>query len=47
MKGYYKVPNRQVYCDSIRLWIAAVIRIFVVYKLDPPQVPDILKGGSA
>ena len=41
MKGYYKVPFRQVYCETIRLWLAAVIRCFVVYKLDPPILPDI------
>ena len=36
VKDYYKVPFREVYCETLRLWLASVIRSFVVYKLDPP-----------
>ncbi len=39
MKGYYKIPFRQVYCQGIRMWIASMVRIFIVYKLEPPTVP--------
>lgn len=35
MKGYYKVPGREVYCDTIRKWVASVILCHVVYRLDP------------
>jgi len=41
MKGYYKVPGRQVYCQTLQLWFASVILSYVVYKLNPPALPDI------
>jgi hypothetical protein len=41
MKGYYKIPFRQVYCEGIRVWIAELILIFVVYKLNPPHIPPL------
>lgn len=41
MKGYHKVPFRQVYCGSIRRWLASVVRSFIVYKLDPPNQTEI------
>jgi len=41
MKGYYKIPLRQVYCDTLRGWIAEMILIFIVYKIDPPKLIDI------
>ena len=41
MKGYYKVPFREVYCYSIRTWLAAVIRCHVVSRLDPPKLPEL------
>ena len=41
MKGYYKVPFRQVYCESFRMWVASCVEIFVVYKLRPPILKDI------
>lgn len=33
MKGYYKVPFRQVYCDTLREWLASVIECHVILKL--------------
>lgn len=33
--GYKKVPRREVYCDTWRSWLAQVVLIFVVYKIDP------------
>lgn len=41
MKGYYKVPFREVYCESLRGWLACVIRSHIVYRLDPPILPTI------
>ena len=41
LSRYWKVPFRDVYCDGFRLWVAAVIRCHVVYRLDPPMLPDI------
>jgi len=41
IKGYYKVPFRRVYCETIRQWLASIVLCFVVYKLDPPKLPDI------
>jgi hypothetical protein len=41
MKGFYKVPFRQVYCETIRQWLASVVLSFVVYKLNPPNLPSI------
>ena len=43
MKGYYKVPGRQVYCETLRQWLAEVVLCFVVYKLAPPVLPEIPK----
>jgi hypothetical protein len=40
MKGYYKIPFRDVYCGTLRLWLAELILIFVMYKLDPPPTPE-------
>ena len=44
MKGYWKVPFRQVYCETIRQWMAEIVLCFVVYKLDPPLLPAIPNG---
>lgn len=44
MKGYYKVPFREVYCDTLRMWLAEVILCHVVYRLAPPILPDIGHG---
>jgi hypothetical protein len=41
MKGFYKVPFRHVYCETIRQWLASIVLSFVVYKLAPPVLPDI------
>lgn len=40
MKGYYKVPGRDVYCETLRIWLAAVVRSYIVYKLDPPKLTE-------
>lgn len=36
MKGYYKVPFRQVYCETIRCWLAETIYCHVVLRINPP-----------
>ena len=41
MNGYWKVPNREVYCETFRLWLSEVILCHVVYRLAPPRLPDI------
>ena len=41
MKGYYKVPFRQVHCETLRLWIAATINCHVVLRLAPPVLPTL------
>lgn len=35
MKGFYKVPGREVYCATLRIWLASVVYSYVVLKLDP------------
>lgn len=40
MKGYYKVPGREVYCETLRGWLASVILCHVVYRLSPPPRPE-------
>jgi len=39
MQNYYKVPFRDVYCETFKSWVAQIIKIFIVYKLDPPIIP--------
>jgi hypothetical protein len=39
MMGYYKVPLRDVYCSTLRQWLAECILCHVVYRLDPPPTP--------
>lgn len=39
MKGYYKVPFRQVYCETLRGWLAEVILCHIVYRIQPPPPP--------
>lgn len=41
MKGFYKVPGRNVFCGTLRGWLASCVLSYVVYKLDPPQFPEI------
>ncbi len=37
MKNYYKVPCRQIYCDTIRMWFAETIYCLIVLKLNPQR----------
>lgn len=39
MKGYWKIPGRDVYCQGLQIWCAEMILIYVVYKLAPPVLP--------
>ncbi len=39
MKGYYKVPGRQVYCNTIRWWLWETFYCHVVLRLSPPETP--------
>jgi hypothetical protein len=41
MKGYYKVPARDVYCETLRHWLASAILCHIVYRLMPPVLPPI------
>lgn len=41
LKDYYKVPGRQVYCATLRLWLASTILSHVVYRLAPPPLPEL------
>ena len=43
MKGYYKVPRRDVYCETLRMWVAEVVYCHVWLRIFPPQLPKI--GG--
>lgn len=45
MKGYYKVPGRMIYCDTLRAWLASIVECYVVYKLSPP--PAVIGGPMA
>lgn len=44
MKGYYKVPFRQVYCEGFIDWVAETFHCHVKIKLFPVKLPDI--GGT-
>ena len=35
MKGYHKVPLRDVYCEGWRCWLAETIYCLVVLKIMP------------
>lgn len=41
LSSYWKVPFRQVYCETFRVWLAEVIHCHVVLKLNPPNLPSI------
>lgn len=41
MKGFYKVPFRQVYVQTVRDWIAESIYCHVVLRIMPPSLPKI------
>jgi len=41
MKGYYKVPFRQVYCETFRDWLSELIYCHVCLRLSPPKLPEI------
>lgn len=38
IKGYYKVPFRQVYCETIGGWLASVWQCHVVYRILPRKL---------
>lgn len=44
MTGYYKVLRRQVYCETLRGWLAEMIYCHIVLRLRPWRSPEI---GSA
>lgn len=35
ISGYWKVPFRQVYCRTLRVWLASTIFCHIVIKLNP------------
>lgn len=41
MNGYYKVPGRDVYCDTLRGWLASVVVCHIFYRLAPPKLPKL------
>lgn len=41
MKGYYKVPFRRCYADSIRGWVKACWHCYVVLRVFPPNLPSL------
>lgn len=41
IKGYYKVPGRMLYCETLRQWAASIVLCYVVYKLDPPPKTEL------
>lgn len=36
LSDMYKVPFRNVYCDTFRMWIAETIYCHVVLRINPP-----------
>lgn len=44
LKDYWKVPGRQVYCETFLQWVRACIRCHVVYRLAPPRLPKLPVG---
>jgi hypothetical protein len=41
LSDMWKVPFRQVYCETFRQWLATTILCHVVYRLDPPALPNL------
>lgn len=41
LKDYWKVPFRQVYCSTFKLWVAETIYCHLVLRLNPPNLPKI------
>jgi hypothetical protein len=41
MKGYLKVPLRQVYCASFWGWLRETFYCHVTLRLRPPKLPKI------
>jgi len=41
LKGYYKVPFRDVHCETLRQWVASIILCHIVYRIDPPKLPEL------
>jgi hypothetical protein len=47
---YYKIPFRQIYCETIRSWIREFVWVFVIYRLYGDYIhqlvgdPDMLPG---
>lgn len=41
LSDYWKVPFRDVYCETLRSCIAQTIYCHVVLRLDPPNLPNI------
>lgn len=41
MKGYWKIPGRDVYCATFRVWLAEMIYCYVVLRLNPPNLPSL------
>lgn len=47
MKGFYKIPRRQVYCGSVGSWLKTMVWIFGVLKVFKQDVDAIVcKCGS-
>lgn len=46
MKGYYKVPAREVYCGSLRGWVASVFHCHVWLRIFPPNLPVITDASA-
>ena len=41
LKAYWKVPFRQVYCETLRQCIGETIYCHIVLRINPPNLPII------
>lgn len=42
LRDWYKIPNRQVYCQSFRIWLQNVVRIHIRNRIRRPAIPSLL-----
>lgn len=39
MNSYYKVPGRDVYCETLLMWAVSCFRCHVWLRVFPPNLP--------
>ncbi len=41
ISNYYKVPGRDVYCETLWQWFKSVLRCHIVLRINPPKLPSL------